>query len=677
MPLEEETDGVWHASLPGVRPGQLYGYRVYGQWDPRAGLRFNPRKLLVDPYARAITGSVEWHDAVYGYRQGGGPDADLVADRTDSAPYVPKGVVVEPAFSWGDDRPPLTPWEDTVIYEVHVKGFTRLHPGVPEELRGTYAGLAHEASVRRLRELGVSAVELLPVHHSVHDHFLARRGLSNYWGYQTLGYFAPDARYSSSGAMGQQVAEFKSMVRALHAAGIEVLLDVVYNHTCEGNHLGPTLAFKGLDSRMYYRLQGDARYYEDFTGTGNSLDTTQPRALQLVMDSLRYWVSEMRVDGFRFDLATTLARDPHDFDQRAAFFDVIRQDPVLSRVKLIAEPWDVGGGGYQAGRYPEGWSEWNDRYRDAVRRFWRGDRGVIRDYCSSLCGSGEVFAGTGRPPSASINYVTCHDGFTMRDLVSYNAKRNEANGDSNRDGTDHNLSWNCGAEGETDDPEVLALRARQGRNMLTTLLISQGAPMILHGDEVVRTQHGNNNAYCQDNETSWQPWELDGEAEAMLAWTRRLVALRMEHPVLRRRRWFSDLLEDGEKEICWLRPDGEEMAREQWDADDTRSFAFRLSGAPPGLRDAQGRPVRDDTLAVLVNAHDGEVEFRLPRTPGIERWDVLLDTNLPDEPAGRRRYGSREVCRVAPRSMVVLAHPTPSEPASSSIAGRSAADVAR
>src|SRR5437763_309690 len=537
--LTEHTDLVWHAYLPEVRPGQLYGYRVHGPYEPRAGHRFNPNKLLVDPYAKAIAGDIKWDDSVFGYSIGD-ERADLSFDERDSAPYVPKCVVVDPAFSWGNDMRPRTPWHKTLIYELHVKGFTKLHPEVPEELRGTYAGLAHPSVVEYLRALGVSAVELMPVHQFVSDKFIQDRGLTNYWGYNSIGFFAPNVRYSSSGTMGQQVTEFKTMVKTLHREGIEVILDVVYNHTGEGSELGPTLAFRGIDNAAYYRLApGQPRYYMDFTGCGNTLNMTHPRTLQLIVDSLSYWVLEIHVDGFRFDLASALARELYEVDRLGAFFDIIHQDPVLSQVKLIAEPWDLGEGGYQVGKFPIGWAEWNDRYRDAVRSYWKGDGGQIGELAYRITGSSDLYARSGRRPYASINFVTAHDGFTLQDLVSYNDKHNEANLEENRDGESNNLSWNCGAEGPTDDPTIVALRERQKRNFLATLLFSQGVPMISHGDELGRTQRGNNNTYCQDNELTWIDWDLTDESKALLGFTTRLVRLRLSQPALRRRKYFQ------------------------------------------------------------------------------------------------------------------------------------------
>jgi glycogen operon protein len=634
--LTERTDLVWHAYLPEARPGQLYGYRVHGPYEPEHGHRFNPHKLLIDPYAKAVAGDVRWDDSVFGYTIGDGR-ADLSLDERDSAAFVPKCVVVDPAFSWGDDARPRTPWHKTLIYELHVKGFTKLHPEVPEELRGTYAGLAHPAVVEYLRSLGVTAVELMPAHQFVSDKFIQDRGLTNYWGYNSVGFFAPDARYSSNGAMGQQVSEFKTMVKTLHREGIEVILDVVYNHTGEGNQLGPTLAFRGIDNAAYYRLvPSQPRYYMDFTGCGNTLNMVHPRALQLLMDSLRYWVLEMHVDGFRFDLASALARELHDVDRLGSFFDIIHQDPVLSQVKLIAEPWDLGEGGYQVGNFPVLWAEWNGVYRDNVRSFWRGDPGQLDDLAFRLTGSSDLYERSGRRPYASINFVTAHDGFTLRDLVSYNVKHNEENREENRDGHDHNISWNCGVEGESDDPEVGAMRARQQRNFLATLLLSQGVPMLVAGDESGRTQRGNNNAWCQDNEVSWVDWELDEQGRDLLEFTRQLIKIFHQQPVLRRRKFFQGRQIRGAeiKDISWFRPDGQEMTEDDWRNDQARSLAVRLAGDAIDEVDERGRRVAGDTLLMLLNAHHRGVSFTLPAHRQGVTWEQLLDTR---ESFGRRR----------------------------------------
>jgi isoamylase len=631
IPLPEQTDMVWHGYLPDVRPGQLYGYRVHGPFDPRSGQRFNPNKLLFDPYAKVVGRQERWHEALFGYIYGS-RDEDLSFDPRDSAPYAPIAAVADTAFTWGDDRPPRTPWHETIIYEAHVKGFTRLHPRVPEPLRGTYLGLASEPAIGHLLNLGVTAVELMPLHHHVDEYHLVRRGLVNYWGYNTLGYFAPDPRYACSASPNDAVREFKMMVRALHAAGLEVILDVVYNHTAEGNHLGPTLSLRGIDNRSYYRLRpDDARLYEDFTGCGNTLNMRSPRVLQLIMDSLRYWVNECHVDGFRFDLASALARELYAVDKLGAFFDIIHQDPSLSQVKLIAEPWDLGEGGYQVGQFPTKWTEWNGKYRDAMRRFWRGDGGVVSELATRLSGSSDLYEQSGRRPYASINFITAHDGFTLADLVSYNEKHNEANGEDGRDGESHNLSWNCGVEGPTCDPDIRALRLRQMRNFMTTLMVSQGVPMISGGDEMGRTQLGNNNAYCQDSELAWTPWSLEEERAAFLEFTRRVVRLRREQPVLRRRKFFQGraIRGAGVKDIAWLDPSGQEMTDQHWHSPDARALGVLLSGDAIGELDERGRQVRGHTLLVLYNAGDEAVAFRLPADGGVRGWQELVDTADP------------------------------------------------
>ncbi len=661
--MAEQTDYVWHVYLPDARPGLLYGYRVHGPWSPNEGHRFNPHKLLIDPYARAITGAVEWSDAMFGYEPNGEPDADLYMSTSDSAAGMPKGVVIEPAFSWGDDRPPKTPWHETIIYEAHVRGLTMLHPDLPPALRGTYAGLAHHSIVRYLQHLGVTAVELMPVHHFVHDKLLLERGLRNYWGYNSISYFAPESRYAQAATAGARVNEFKTMVKTLHRAGIEVILDVVYNHTAEGSHLGPTLSFRGIDNRSYYRLMpDDPRHYMDYTGTGNTLNMLHPRTVQLIMDSLRYWIQEMHVDGFRFDLASALARELHEVDRLSAFFDIIHQDPVISQVKLIAEPWDVGEGGYQVGNFPVLWAEWNGKYRDTVRRFWRGDPGTVAELGSRLTGSSDLYAGTGRQPYASINFVTAHDGFTLRDLVSYNEKHNQANGEENRDGESHNLSWNHGLEGETADPAIRELRARQMRNFMTMLLVSQGVPMLLHGDEIARTQRGNNNAYCQDNEIAWKPWHLTADQRAMLAWVRDVIRLRKEHPILRRRKYLRGRPIRGHdaKDIQWLRPNGREMREAHWRDQNVRALAVYLSGAAAEETDDHGQPILDDSLLLLLNSNDHPCNFTLPLTPNRSRWQMVLDTARPDGlDAAARQLPLRRRFTVQGRSMVILSHRTP------------------
>ncbi len=635
--MPEQTDQIWHVYLPEVRPGQLYGYRVHGPYAPEAGHRFNPAKLLLDPYAKAIAGTIQWSDALFGYTIGH-PSADLSQDQRDSAAGIPKCVVVDPAFSWGDDAPPHTPWHKTVIYELHVRGFTAQHPEVPPHQRGTYAGLTCPAVIDYLKSLGITAVELMPVHQFVADKHLVDRGLTNYWGYNSIGFFAPDARYSSSGVWGQQLMDFKTMVKTLHREGIEVILDVVYNHTAEGSHLGPTLCFRGIDNAAYYRLVRDnRRYYMDYTGTGNTLDMTHPRVLQIIMDSLRYWVLEMHVDGFRFDLAAALARELHEVDRLGAFFDIIHQDPVLSQVKLIAEPWDLGEGGYQVGNFPILWTEWNGKYRDTVRRFWRGDEGQVGDLAYRLTGSSDLYEHSGRRPYASINFVTAHDGFTLRDLVSYNEKHNHANGEENRDGHNDNVSWNHGAEGATADPAILALRARQQRNFLATLFFSQGIPMLLAGDEFGRTQRGNNNAYCQDNEISWVDWKWEEWQHQLLAFVRLVIQLRREHPVLRRRHFFQGRKIRGSplKDLYWLRPDGKEMTEEDWRNPGLRGLGLRLAGEAIEEVDERGNRLSDETLFLLLNAHHEPLPFVLPAFQSNMRWELLLDTR---EVAGLRPH---------------------------------------
>ncbi|MPZ42718.1 MAG: glycogen debranching protein GlgX [Betaproteobacteria bacterium] len=643
--VRENTDHVWHCYLPEARPGWLYGYRVHGPYRPEEGHRFNPAKLLLDPYARNIVGGLRWSDAMFCYTIGNRRD-DLSFDRRDSARGMPKCKVIDPAFTWDDDRAPGVPWHDMVIYELHVRGFTMLNPHVPEPLRGTYAGLTTAPVIDYLKRLGVTTVELMPVHTFLDDRYLVERGLRNYWGYNTIGFFAPEARYNASG----KVNEFKTMVRALHSAGIEVILDVVYNHTAEGNHMGPTLSFRGIDNKSYYRqADEDARYYKDYTGCGNTLDMQHPRVLQLIMDSLRYWVSEMHVDGFRFDLAAALARELHAVDRLGAFFDIIRQDPVLNRVKLIAEPWDLGEGGYQVGNFPLGWAEWNDRYRDTMRAYWKGDEGLIGEFAARLTGSSDLYGRSGRRPFASVNFITAHDGFTLHDLVSYNDKHNEANGEENRDGHNHNLSWNCGVEGPTDDPEIRELRNRQKRNLLATLLLSQGVPMLLAGDEIGNSQSGNNNAYCQDNPIGWIDWSLEEHNRDLVDFVRRLVALRHRHPAFRRRDFFQGRpLHGGPlKDIVWLRPDGAEMSEEEWQQEFARCLGVLLAGDASDQVDDRGRPVVDRSFVVLFNAHHDDIEFTLPPCIGARQWLQMVDTTearaAEDPPtfAGNARYPLR------------------------------------
>ncbi|NOK63136.1 MAG: glycogen debranching enzyme GlgX [Chloroflexi bacterium AL-W] len=630
--MPEYTDLVWHVYVPGLQPGQLYGYRVHGPNESQNGHRFNPSKLLIDPYAKAINGVVRWHDAMFGYRIGH-KDGDLSIDDLDSAPFVPKCVVADPSFIWGDDRHPSIPLHDSIIYEVHVKGFTMQHPEVPEELRGTYAGLASPPVIEYFQSLGVTAVELLPVHHHVDDRHLVENDLTNYWGYNTIGFFAPDVRYSVNGSVGEQVREFKSMVRAFHSAGIEVILDVVYNHTGEGNHFGPTLSFRGIDNQSYYRLlPTDQRYYVDYTGTGNTLNVLHPRTLQLIMDSLRYWITEMHVDGFRFDLASALARQLHEVDQLSAFFTIIHQDPIISQVKLIAEPWDVGPGGYQVGNFPVLWAEWNGKYRDTVRRYWKGDMSQVAELAYRVAGSSDLYQHNGRRPYASINFVTAHDGFTMRDLVSYNEKHNWANCEDNRDGDNHNNSWNHGTEGPTNDPEINKLRARQQRNFMATLLLSQGVPMILAGDELNRTQQGNNNTYCQDNELSWINWELDDQAHELLEFTRKLIQIRREHPILHRPKFFQGRSIHGSdvRDVIWLRPDGREMDDEEWNNGLVRCIGMLLNGEALDEWDERGRIIRDKTMLLLMNAYHEAISFKLPSVKRGQIWETLIDTTEPN-----------------------------------------------
>jgi glycogen operon protein len=660
--MPEYTDEVWHCYLPAARPDQLYGYRVYGPYDPAAGHRFNPNKLLIDPYARALSGQLRWSDAVFGYRAGG-PREDFAFDRRDSARQMPKCRVVESAFTWGDDRHPRISWEETIILEMHVRGFTVRHPGVPERERGTFAALASPAVIDYLVDLGITAVELLPIHAAVTEHHLAQQGLPNYWGYNTLGFFAPDPRFLGAGSPGGSIGEFKTAVKRLHEAGIEVILDVVYNHTGEGNHLGPTLSLRGIDNLSYYRLQDDRRYYENVTGTGNTLNTDHPRVLQMVMDSLRYWALEMHVDGFRFDLCTTLARENGEYDQGAAFFDAIRQDPAMARMKLIAEPWDVGPNGYQLGNFPPGWAEWNARYRDSVRRFWKGDRGMVADMASRVAGSADIFAYRGRRPWASINFVTAHDGFTLHDLVSYEEKHNEANGEDNRDGHEPNFSWNCGVEGPTDDRVIVELRDRQKRNLMATLLLSLGVPMLLAGDEFGRSQGGNNNAYCQDNETSWLDWEkIRPEDEALRGFVRALIHLRRRHRVFSRPRFFRGevVSEAGLKDITWVTPAGVEAISEDWGNGFALSFGYVLGGAAGEFFTTGGQRDIDESFLVMMNAYFGELDFRFPDLPTPLVWEALVDTAEPSGlAAGGRLWVPGESYRLQAHSFALFINRAP------------------
>ncbi len=654
VPMQWQTDQVWHCYLPEARPGQLYGFRVYGPYDPENGHRFNPDKLLLDPYAKDIVGPLRWNDALFGYSIGDQAE-DLLADPRDSAPGVPRSRVVDSAFTWGDDHPLRTPWYDTVIYELHVKGFTLQHPQVPPQHRGTYAGLASEPVIEHLQRLGVTAVELMPVHSFINDRHLLENGLSNYWGYNTIGYFAPHAAYSATG----DISEFKTMVKRLHSHGIEVILDVVYNHTAEGNHLGPTLCFRGIDNVAYYRLMADnPRYYMDYTGCGNSLNVMHPRVLQLITDSLRYWVLEMHVDGFRFDLAPTLARGEHTVGRFAAFLNIVHQDPVLSQVKLIAEPWDLGEGGYQVGNFPVGWTEWNSRYRDCLRAYWKGEGSLIGELAYRITGSSDLYAQSGRRPYASINFVTCHDGFTLEDLVSYNDKHNVENLEGNRDGENHNLSWNLGHEGPGQkNLNIMKARGQQKRNFLTTLLLSQGVPMLLAGDEFGRTQSGNNNAYCQDNEISWVDWNMDSHDKALLEFVSRLVQLRKDHPVFHRRHFFQGrhIIGANVKDIFWLRPDGKEMTDKEWNQHHARCLGLLLHGDAIEEYDERGRKIYGETFMLCLNADAHTIPFHMPGHMGIARWEVEIDTCFADgKRADRRTFNTSEAYPLQGRSTVLL-----------------------
>ena len=634
IPLPEYTEGVWHVYLPDIPPGQIYGYRVHGPHDPKNGHRFNANKVLLDPYAKSIARRTRWSDELFGYRINGA-EADLSFDERDSAPYAPLANVVDNAFTWGDDRRPRTPMHKTVIYETHVKGFTKLHPDIPEHLRGTYAGIGSDAAVRHLKSLGITAVELLPVHHHVDDRHLLDKGLSNYWGYNTLGFFAPEPDFDSPGNPLDTVREFKTMVRNLHAANIEVILDVVYNHTAEGNQMGPTLSFRGIDNAAYYRLSPeDPRYYMDFTGCGNTLNMMNPRVLQLIMDSLRYWITEMRVDGFRFDLASTLARELYEVNKLGAFFDIIHQDPIISQAKLIAEPWDLGAGGYQVGNFPILWSEWNGKYRDCVRHFWKGDGGVVSEFATRFTGSSDLYEWSSRRPHASINFITCHDGFTLEDLVSYNEKHNEANGEDNRDGASDNISWNSGVEGPTKDPAIIELRERRKRSFLATLVFSQGVPMLLAGDELGHTQNGNNNAYCQDNELTWLHWDLNERQQKLLHFSQRILQLFHEQPVLQRRRFFHGQAIEGTgaPDIAWIDNSGTEMTQEAWNTSFVRCVGVILFGDSIDV-DEHGEEISGDTLLLLFNAAHEQIPFTLPELEEQFPWELLLDTARPETPS--------------------------------------------
>ncbi|WP_262966861.1 glycogen debranching protein GlgX [Methylobacter psychrophilus] len=650
--LKECSDMIWHCYLPEARPGLLYGLRVHGPYCPEEGHRFNPHKLLIEPYAKDIVGTPRWSDAHFGYSIGSKHE-DLSFNRKDNASVMPKCRVVDQSFNWGNDQPPDIHWHNMVIYELHVKGFTMQHPDIPAKFRGTYAGLAMAPAIEHLKSLGVTTVELLPVHTFLDDRYLVEQGLRNYWGYNSIAFLAPDSRYSASG----EISEFKTMVKALHKAGIEVILDVVYNHTAEGNHLGPTLSFRGLDNASYYRLTGDnPRYNMDYTGCGNTLDMQQSCVLQLLMDSLRYWVLDMHVDGFRFDLASALAREFHEVNQLGTFFDTIRQDPVLSTIKLIAEPWDLGEGGYQVGNFPLGWAEWNDKYRDCIRSYWKGDGGLLGELAQRLTGSSDLYERSGRKPHASINFINAHDGFTLHDLVTYDGKHNEANQEDNRDGNDNNRSWNCGVEGETDDPEINTLRARQKRNLLATLMFSQGVPMLVAGDEMGRTQQGNNNAYCQDNAISWLNWDLKPQDKDLLEFTQRIIKLRKEHPLLRRRYFFQGRpIRGGEvKDLIWLNPDGAEMSDEDWNQAFSRCLGVHMVGDTLRETDERGRRLLDNNLLLLINAHHEEIAFTLPEFDEHNRWDVLLDTfdNTGTPEASRYKVG--QAYPVQGRSLVLL-----------------------
>jgi isoamylase len=651
--LPETTAFIFHGYLPNVGAGQRYGFRVHGPWEPEHGHRCNPNKLLLDPYSKAVDGEVEWNEAVFPYPF---KESDTSRNDADSAAFMPKSVVINPFFDWAEDKRPHTPWHKTIIYETHVKGFTMRHPGIPENLRGTYAGMAHPAALRYLKQLGVTAVELLPVHQFIHANHLLERGLRNYWGYDSISFLAPHNEYAASGSAGQQVTEFKQMVKALHDEGIEVILDVVYNHTAEGNHLGPVLSMKGIDNTTYYRtVANDERYYMDYTGTGNSLNMRHPHVLQMIMDSLRYWLLEMHVDGFRFDLAATLARELHDVDRLSAFFDIIQQDPVISQVKLIAEPWDIGEGGYQVGNFPSLWSEWNGKYRDVVRDYWRGTDQTLDDFATRLTGSSDLYAANGRRPYASINFITAHDGFTLRDLVSYNEKHNETNGEGNHDGADDNRSWNGGAEGATENPEIEQLRSRQQRNFLTTLFLSQGVPMMLGGDEFGRTQHGNNNGYAQDNEISWFDWEnMDDGLRAFVA---RVIQFRKSHPVFQRRRWFHGrkVRGSGVSDIGWFTPEGNEMTDADWQEGRARTLGVFLNGNGIHTPDHRGEPIVDDSFYILFNAHYEAMTFKLPECPWGDRWEKVIDTNEPvPDLRQHREWAAGEEVWIEAYAMMVL-----------------------
>jgi isoamylase len=660
--VKEMDNHIWHVYVPGLKPGHLYGYRVYGPYEPWNGHRFNPNKLLMDPYAKAISGTINWDNSLFGYEMGH-PEGDLSFSDEDSAPFIPKSVVIDPSFDWEGDRRPNIPYHKTIIYETHVKGFTKLHPDIPETIRGTYAAIGHPATIKYLKELGITAVELMPVHHFVNDKILQDKGLNNYWGYNSIGFFAPDVRYSGSGMLGQQVVEFKEMVKALHKAGIEVILDVVYNHTGEGNQMGPTLCFRGIDNASYYRLAEDKRFTFDYTGTGNTLNAMMPPVLRLIMDSLRYWILDMHVDGFRFDLAATLARELHEVDRLGSFFDIIHQDPVISQVKLIAEPWDIGEGGYQVGNFPPGWAEWNGKYRDCMRDYWRGADSMLSEFAQRFTGSPDLYKEDYRLPIASINFITAHDGFTMNDLVSYNEKHNEANKEDNNDGEDHNRSWNGGAEGATDDANIIALRNKQKRNLLTTLFTSQGVPMLLAGDEIGRTQGGNNNAYCQDNEISWVNWN-DADND-LLTFTKKLIAFIKRHPAFTRRKWFKGRPIKGTnvEDIAWFLPNGAEMNEENWNQDFAKSLAVFLNGQGIRTVGPKGEKIVDDSFYIIFNAYEGDIDYVLPPEKFGKQWTKVLDTAIDFLDENGDSFNSGETITVQSHSVVLLKEESDSDTA--------------
>jgi len=653
--LAERTHHIWHGYLPDILPGQLYGYRVHGPFDPENGHRYNANKLLIDPYAKAIAGVIGWHDALFSYVMGS-EIQDLSFSELDSAPFIPKAVVIDETYDWKGDVPLDIAYHESIIYEAHVKGFTMQHPDIPEEIRGTYAALAHPVTLNYLKELGVTAIELMPVHQFVNDRHLVEKGLSNYWGYNTIGFFAPDVRYAASTERGGQVKEFKDMVKAMHVAGIEVILDVVYNHTAEGNHMGPTLSFKGIDNASYYRLTGDKRYYMDYTGTGNTLNANLPNVLRLFMDSLRYWITDMHVDGFRFDLAPALARELHSVNKLSAFFDIIHQDPLISQVKLIAEPWDVGEGGYQVGNFPPEWAEWNGKYRDCIRDYWRGAHSMLGEFAQRFTGSPDLYQDDLRSPTASVNFITAHDGFTLHDLVTYNEKHNEANGEDNKDGEQHNGSYNYGVEGETDNAEINVIRSRQKRNLLTTLFLSQGVPMMVAGDEFGRTQRGNNNAYCQDNEISWLDW-INADRE-LFNFTQQLIHLRKRHPVFCRRRWFQGvpIKGIGLEDVAWFLPEGVEMEEHNWNEDYAKSLAIYLNGDDLRSTDQRGEKITDDSFYLMFNAHDDYLDYNLPNERYGKEWLKVLDTAIQDINESPTRHFTSDTIRVEGRSIVLLKH---------------------